>query len=206
MKSTFALLLALLGSAPIAFAQLPPLPQPAKPDKAGELMKSAYLKYQKKDLNGASADLDEAKKIIDSKRQEQAGKLFPEVEGWTSTQLRQEEVPLVGGTRLHRTYSTKGKDVVAEVIMDSPLVEKLGALFANPEIAQASGQSVRRMDGFDALIKDDNNKIELTVWLGSGMLFKLSSDKARENEIVSLAKKFDLREIAKLKRGPAEAK
>ncbi|MBP7951062.1 MAG: hypothetical protein KA004_15525 [Verrucomicrobiales bacterium] len=191
-----------LGYAASAVAQT----GPAKPDKVKDLMKSAYQKYDKGDLNGASTDLEEARKLVDGRRQDYAAKLFPDIASWTATKAEKENAALVGGTRLYRKYESGEKTILAEIIIDSPMVQQLAPLLNDQNIAKLAGYETRRIEGMEALIKPSGEKLELNVWIGSGILFKLTGEHTKENELVVFAKKFDFKAMGKLKKEAPEAK
>lgn len=206
MKLTLCLsLLACLLAQP-AMAQLPPKTSEIK-DPVTDLIRSAMAKYQKADLNGTSEDLEAARKLVDARRGDKASALLPNVTGWTSLKAEKQDAGILGGSSAwRRTYENKEKTVKAELILDSPLLQQLTPLLTNPAIAEAAGFEIRRVEGKDALVKKVGDGTELNVWVGSGILFKLTGSKMKENELVIFAKNFDLRELEKLKKEGPEKK
>jgi hypothetical protein len=193
-----------------ALAQLPPKTTEIK-DSITDLMRSAMQKYQKADLNGTAEDLEAARKLVDARRGDRAAFLLPAVNGWTSLKAEKQDAGILGGTSAwRRSYEGKDKDkdksIKAELILDSPLVAQLTPLLTNPTIAQGAGFEIRKVDGRDALIKKIGEGYELNIWIGSGILFKLTSPSIKENEMVVFAKNFDFKEMAKLKKEAPDKK
>lgn len=183
-----------------ALAQLPPKATELK-DAVTDLMRSAMQKYQKADLNGTAEDLEAARKLVDARRGDRAAFLLPAVNGWTSLKAEKQDAGILGGTSAwRRSYENKDKSIKAELILDSPMVAQLTPLLTNPTIAQGAGFEIRRVDGKEALVKKTGEGGELNVWIGSGILFKLTSPNLKENEMVIFAKNFDFKEMAKLKK------
>jgi hypothetical protein len=206
MKLTLATHLASLVLAGFAVAQLPPKNGEIK-DPVTDLLRSAMQKYQKADLNGTSEDLEAARKLVDARRGDRASTLLPTVPGWTGTKAEKQDSGILGGSSAwRRSYENKDKPektVKAELVLDSPLLGQLTPLLTNPAIAKATGFEIRRVEGRDALIKPIGDGMELNVWIGSGILFKLTAAHMKENEVVVFTKNFDLKEMEKLKKDGA---
>jgi hypothetical protein len=201
LKLALVALGSLLGTS-IAVAQLPPKESHYK-DPVTDLLRSAMQKYLKGDLSGTSTDLEQAKKLVDERRADKAVTLFPTVEGWTSRKVEKQDDGLFGGgAQLQRTYDNnvkKEQRIKAEITMDSPLLKQLEPLLTNPIISKASGYETKKVQGKDALLKKTGEGAELQVWVGSGVLFKLTGSDMPENDLVTFAKNFDFDEIEKLK-------
>ena len=176
---------------------------PAPKDRAPDLFKSAFQKYSKNDLNGASEDLAAIQAIIDDRRGNFGLRQLPDIKDWQAKKAEKGAGLLGSGSTLRRVYTSKGKTVTAEIIMDSPIIQQLAPLLTNPAFASAGGFEVRRITGKEALIKP-GDPIELNLWIGAGILFKLTGTPAmKENEIVAFAKHFDFDAIEKLKKDVA---
>lgn len=171
-------------------------------DPVPDLLKSAFQKYTKHDLSGASADLAQAQKIIDERRGAFGLKQLPNIQGWTADKPERQEGALFGtGTALKRTYKKGADEIEAMILMDSPLVQQLAPLLANPQIAQGAGFEAKKVDGHDALVKAGKDKSELNIWLGEGMLFKLTgSGGISESQLTSFARQFDFKALLLLKK------
>lgn len=169
-------------------------------DKVPDLLKSAFLKYSKNDLNGAGEDLDAAKALIDERRGNFGLRQLPDIKDWHAAKAEKGAGLLGTGTTLRRVYSNNGRTIIAEILMDSPIVQQLAPLLTAPEIATAAGFETRRINGKEALIKA-GDPFELNLWIGDGILFKLSgTPKMKENELVAFAKNFDFKAIEKLRK------
>lgn len=89
-------------------------------------MKSAFTKYTKNDLGGASADLASAQKLIDERRGAFGLRQFPDIAGWSATTAERKDGAILGaGATLKRLYINGGKTVTAELMIDSPLIQQL---------------------------------------------------------------------------------
>ena len=176
---------------------------PAPKDRAPDLFKSAFQKYSKNDLNGASEDLAAIQAIIDDRRGNFGLRQLPDIKDWQSKKAEKGAGLLGSGSTLRRVYTSRGKTVTAEIIMDSPIIQQLAPLLTTPEIAAGAGFETRRITGKEALIKA-GDPIELNLWIGAGILFKLTgTPNMKENEIVAFAKHFDFDAIEKLKKDVA---
>jgi hypothetical protein len=201
LKLSLIVLVSFIGSS-IATAQLP-TKEPTLKDPVTDLLRSAMQKYLKGDLSGTSTDLEQAKKLVDERRADKAVTLFPTVEGWTSRKVeKQGEGLFGGGAQLQRTYDNnvkKEQRIKAEITMDSPLLKQLEPLLTNPIVSKASGYDSRKIQGKDALLKKTGDGAELQVWIGNGIVFKLTGSETAEDDLAAFAKNFDFDEIEKLK-------
>ncbi len=177
-------------------------------DPVIQLLKTAHTSYTKKDYAAASADLGKAQKLIDELRSNLGGVLLVDIAGWEGSKPEKVDATAAGNGRvLKRTYLSSGKQVGAEIIMDSPLVEKLAPLLTNEFVAKGAGFSKERIDGREALVKTSpkDKSSELNVWLGNGVLFKLTGNaEVPPAELAALARKFDLKAMDGLKKEAAE--
>jgi hypothetical protein len=200
-RSAFLCLALLVG---IARGQKPSAtlaPDPKK-DPVLLLLRSAHEKYTKRDTTGATADVAEALKLLEAQKAATAGILLPELEGWTATAVEKSDLGGLGKVTKRSYVNVKdGRQVEAELTIDSPAVEKLSPLLSNDLVAQGAGFKKARVDGMNGLTKENDKGTELNLWFGGASLFKLTSKGAnavKASDLETLARKFDLKGMAAL--------
>ncbi len=104
-------------------------------DQIGEALKA----YEKKDYSTATTALDAASTMIRQKRAETIADLLPKpLSGWSAGEPETSQAGaalLGGGISATRKY-TKGKMMVkVSVVTDSPMLQAMSMMFANPQFA-----------------------------------------------------------------------
>jgi hypothetical protein len=168
-----------------------------KPEPFEDALREAVKQYRAGKIDEARAAMDKAKGVLDQQQATLIKSSLPDApEGWKAESIKTEEVPsLMGGGRvMKRSYLQKdgAKEMLLEVIYDSPTVKLIIGLVANDVVAEAQGFKVRRVGGDRALIKQNGEAIEVNLPLDERILVKITgSHGATEEDALKLIRDLD---------------
>ena len=170
MMSRTALLAAAVAGA-LSFSSLA-----ARADDISDGLAKAAELYAKGDLAGAQKEIAFANSAIAQKLNEAYGGTFPEPPaGWTADEVSAESMAMMGmGQTVSRTYtdSASGGTVKLSLVADSPMLQSLGMIFANPMMAAQAGFQRVRIGGEEAMMQADkaSNTTQIMMPLAGGRL------------------------------------
>jgi hypothetical protein len=174
---------------------------PANADEIGDTIKEALNAYEKGDITQAKEDLQYALELL---KQASGGKLksfFPEpLEGWKASEIEDQSqgaAMLGGGVFLHRTYKKGDAEVTIEFVSDSPVVQSVGMMLANPMFA---GGALKRIHREKALIeyRSDEKKGKLTIIVNNKVMISIEGEGVSKEDLIAYAKAIDIEGMKKL--------
>ncbi len=120
-------------------------------------------RYADGDYGDVKQDLDYLQQLVAQKRLEALSTLLPEpLDGWTAADVQNTNAGAFGGgLNASRQYSKDGEQVTVSIVVDSPILSQLGAIFANPSFAQASGATILRINGQQVVAQEGDLRIGL---------------------------------------------
>lgn len=170
MMSRTALLAAAVAGA-LSFGSLS-----ARADDISDGLAKAAQLYAAGDLAGAQKEIGFASTAIAQQLNEAYGATFPEAPaGWTSSEASAESMAMMGmGQTVSRTYtdSAGGGTVTLSLVADSPMLQSLGMIFANPMMAAQAGFQRVRIGSEDAMMQADKSSgtTQIMLVLAGGRL------------------------------------
>jgi hypothetical protein len=171
-------------------------------DFTDELDKARQL-YEKHDLKGSSTELGFAARVLNDKRVALYAALFaPAPSGWKVDESDSDHgtggalaSQMMGGAvMVERTYRQDDGDgeIRAEVLAESPMIQSMAVLAANPMYMDKGAKRVSIGDGNAVLKYDDGEKSgELTLVVGASSI-KLTGNAVSSDAMVTLLKDFAL--------------
>jgi len=124
-------------------------------DDISNTLEEALASYKKGDVSQTKEDLIYVLELLKQKSGDAIKAYLPEaLEGWEAEEAKSETAGagmLGGGTVLSRLYKKEKSKVTVEIVTDSPLIQSLGSVFANPMFA--SGGEIKRINREKAMIK-----------------------------------------------------
>ncbi len=170
-----------------------------KGDAFEEGMRQAFADYQKGDHEAVTEKLRELLKLMEEKTVEKVAELLPKtIEYWQGGDLKRDDMALLGGgVSLSRTYTAAKREVTVKVVKDSPLAKQVIPLLGNPDLIALSGRKTHRISGQTAVMENDK-KLQMVID-GRILLEITAAQEATEKEIIAIARKLDLAELAKMK-------
>jgi len=130
----------------VALLLLAGLGQHAVADDVTDEINQALKAYQGGDSKTAIAALDAAANLLRQGRADALKKLLPPVPpGWTADEAETVAIGaamLGGGTTASRTYHNGAQQIEVQIIMDSPMLQGMAALFSSPFAAMGGMKTV----------------------------------------------------------------
>lgn len=180
----------------------PPLAAPLAADEIREQLDLAIELYEEGDLSGAVTELEFAIGEIQAKLGGLYAETFPPPPaGWTAEEASQEAAAafMGGGTMVNQSYREDGGNgtMEAQLIIDNPMIQGMGALFSNPAMMAANPNMSRiRMGRENAILDFDPvaGRGEITFMAGGGraMLKVEGNGLSSGDQLVELLKAWDM--------------
>ncbi len=183
-------------------SSIPPLGAkdvPIKGDPFEEGMRQAYADYRKGDSEAVTAKLRELLKLMEDKGAAKVGGILPDsLNGWKGESLKNDDLGVVGGgVAVSRNYVSGKHEITVKVTKDAPVVKQLLPLLTNQDLIRLSNRKTHLISG-ETAIMDGERKLQM-VLDGRILLEMTGSVGTGEKELVDLARKLDLRALAKMK-------
>jgi hypothetical protein len=160
--------------------------------------------YREGNYSEAVTSLNLAVQQIQEKKGSTLADLLPEpLEGWTAEAAQPEVAAaamLGGGLRVERTYRRDQASVQIQIVSDSPMLQAIMMMFANPMFASADGGRMERFGRQKAIVKFDpeSGRGSINAVVANRLLISLDSRGASEEELRSYAAAVDFEKIAAL--------
>ncbi|BCX48791.1 conserved hypothetical protein [Haloferula helveola] len=170
-----------------------------KRDPVEDTLREAWAEYKTGNYDVTREKLAEVMKMLEEKDAEKIEELLPkELDGWEGETLQRDDLGAVGGgLSISRLYEDDKKKVTVKVVKNSPLMKTLIPLLANEQLIELSGRKTHRISG-ETAVMDGPKKLQMVL---DGRIYVelAGSGEAEEKDIVSLARKLDLRALEKIK-------
>lgn len=131
-------------------------------DQVGEALKA----YKKKDYSTAAAALDAAATLVRQKRADVIAALLPKpLSGWEADEAKSSHAGAAmfgGGISAERRYRNGDKEVKVSVVTDSPMIQAMSMMFANPQFAGPDNKLVV-ISGQKAIYNSEENSYQAMV-------------------------------------------
>lgn len=187
--------------AALALATLLSLPAQAGDDVTAA-MDEARAAYGKGDMSKAAAQLDYAATLIRQKKAESFKALLPEpLSGWEAGEAQSAAAGAMmfgGGITASRDYSKGEATVHLELVADSPMLQAMLGLVANPAMATMSGGKIVQINGQTAIVQNPAQNPELSLVVAGRILVTVRGNGASLDEVQDYAKAVDLEKLEKL--------
>lgn len=201
-----------------SFAILIALPARAADDVVNQI-NEGLTAYKAGKLSQAASELEFAIQAIRQKQAEGLKEVFPKPPaGWKAEDpevgAAGSMAMMGGGISAKCTYTsekaipTDPKDpeageqnpsVQVEIVGESPLLQGMMAMMANPMFATSGGGKMVKLASYKALLKaEKNSRVELSVVVGNKLLVTVKGDDgAVEKDVMAIAKGVDFAKLEK---------
>lgn len=166
---------------------------PAAADEVTETIQSALDAYNDGDLSYAAEELNFALQLLKEMRAGDLQAFLPEpMDGWTREIDADAAAGLaiMGGTGAAAEYSSGSDDFTITLMMDSPMIAGMAAMFTNPAIAASGGGKMIRV-GREKFMSMDGT---ITGLIGNRVLIQAEGDDT--DAIVAHLETMDLRALS----------
>lgn len=176
--------------------------QAARADEVSDGIAKANELYAAGDYAGALRELGFATTGIQARMNDSYGTTFPEAPaGWTADAVDAQNVAAMGlGQNLSRTYTDpNGNSVKLSLAVDSPLLQTMGMIFANPMLAAQAGYQRLRVGNEDAMLQDDKaGNISIMLAIGGRLLLTAETSSVPLDQVKALFTAWKIAELKKL--------
>lgn len=171
-------------------------------DDISDTLEEALASYKQGDVSQTKEDLVYVLELLKQKNGDAIKAYLPEaLEGWEAEESKSETAGagmLGGGTVLSRLYKKDKSKITVEIVTDSPLLQSLGSMFANPMFA--SGAEMKRINREKAMIKYNNKQEsgEISLMIDKRFMVTVKGTKILKEELVDYVKAIDFKSLKKL--------
>ena len=181
----------------------------ASADKVTDSIERAQKAYSAGKLSTAARQLQlGVARIRRALAKEYEKTLPPAPDGWTArkSRSRRQTFGMMGGgvtvTKRYRPSSGSGS-ATAQMIIDSPLLATMGAIYGNPAMAQNAGYEPFEIDGLNqpAFIKfdEDRKRGEVVILIAGRIFLKVQVTRvADEDALKALGKGWNIKRIKEI--------
>lgn len=195
-----------LKAAVLASVLMLPTLQSAVADEVVEQLELGLELYQEQEYGAAITELEFAIEDIRKMMSALIAQTFPEApDGWTAQEANSGSAGGgaaamfgAGGTSLERLYRQEGGDgqMTASMMLDSPLIQSMGAMFSNPAIIAAQPNMERVRLGREAAVvkwQPERARAEVTLMLDGRIMMQVKGENLDSQEVaVDLMRDWDL--------------
>lgn len=168
-------------------------------DDVTETMEEALSAYNKGDYAQATEDITYVLELIKQKKGKNLKTYLPEaLEGWKADEAKSETAGagmLGGGTTLSRSYHKDESQITIEIITDSPLLQSIGMMIANPMFA--SGGELKRINREKVMIKynEKQESGDISLVLDKRFMITVKGKKISKEDLINYAKAIDFKKL-----------
>ena len=183
-----------------------PVSQSVLADEVGEQSELGLELYHEQEYGAAITELEFA---IEDMRKMMSGLIaqtFPDApDGWTANEATSGSAGGgaaamfgAGGTTLERTYQKDdgNAQLTATMMLDSPLIQSMGALFSNPAMIAAQPNMERIRLGREAAVvkwEPERSRAEVTLLLDGRIMMQVKGENIESQDVaVDLMRDWDL--------------
>lgn len=173
-------------------------------DEVTDAIDEGIKAYKAGEYTNAAGQLDYAAQLIRQMKGSQIRDVLPKpLPGWTGEDATSEAAGAAmfgGGVSAERNYRSGQKAVKAQITGDSPLLQGLMMMFANPAFATQGGGRMQTIKGQRALVKMEPaaNKGEISLVVGQRYLVQISGTNVGKDDLVAYAEAMDYDRLLKL--------
>lgn len=170
-----------------------------KEDAVEMALREVFITYKTGDDEAALTQMRKLVKLMEEKGATAVGDKLPaEIGEWKGEAMKKDDIAMIGGgISISRVYLNNDQKVTVKVMKDAPAIRPFLALVGNKEFLALSGRKTISIAGEDAAM-ERAHKLQLV--LDKRIYVELDgNEKVEERDLVSLARKLDLRALSKLK-------
>ena len=170
-------------------------------DDVEESIKEALQSYKKGEYKDAVDSLNYASQIIQQKRGSSLESFLPEpLKGWTAQKSSSQAAGAAmfgGGITAEREYRKGSSSITVQIITDSPLMQSVMMMFANPMFATADGGKLERIGRQKAIVKydADSKDGDIKIVIANRFLVSVEGQGITGEELRAYAKAIDFKKI-----------
>ena len=165
-------------------------------DEVTDAINEALSSYQSGDLTNAAAQLDYASTLVRQNKAQSLVALFCEpLEGWTSDEADSNAAAgafLGGGISASKRYSKGESEVTINLFVDSPMLQSVSMMLANPAMLGMTGGKLVKVQGYKAILQSESDEHELSFVVNNALLTMKGSYGTTKDELMAYASALNL--------------
>ncbi|CAA6807463.1 MAG: Unknown protein [uncultured Sulfurovum sp.] len=171
-------------------------------DDISDTLEEALASYKKGDVSQTKEDVIYVLELLKQKNGNTLKEhLPPALDGWEAEEAKSETAGagmLGGGTVLSRSYKKDKSKIVIEIITDSPLLQGLGSMFANPMFN--SGGEIKRINREKATVKYNKKREsgEIVLMLDKRFVINVKGTNVSKEVLIEYAEAIDFKALKKM--------
>lgn len=173
-------------------------------DEVTDAIEEGLEAYKDKDFSAAGESLMYAAQLIRQRKSKQLQKLLPDApSGWKANTSKDNvsATGVMGGAVMaERRYKKGSSSVTVSLTTDSPMLQSMAMMFANPMIASSGGARLTKIKRNKAIVKykESNQRGEVTLIVDNKVLVAVKGSKVGEDELLEFAKAIDYKALKNL--------
>ncbi|WP_147302271.1 hypothetical protein [Thalassotalea euphylliae] len=168
-------------------------------DEIKEAIDSALNHYQKGEYKDAISQLQYATSLLQQQKADNIVNIFPEpLSGWQADQAESQiagAMMMGGGISANRRYTKDNQSIEIELMVDSPMLQTMLAMFNNPAMITMSGKRLTKINGNNAMYDQNGNNIELIFVVNNNALFTLRGRNTSKQDVEAYAKAIKIDQL-----------
>ena len=169
-----------------------------------EAINEALQSYKDGKFSDAMGSLNYASQLIGQKKGGELQTFLPEpLGGWQADEATSQAMGAAmfgGGVSAERRYNKNSSSVTVQIVTDSPLLQGMMMMLANPAMAGADGGRMDKIAGEKAIVhynpQDKNGKIMLII--ANRFLITVEGDEVSLGDLKAYAGKIDYKKLGAL--------
>lgn len=175
---------------------------PAYADDVTDSINEALEYYNTGKYGDAVGSLNYAAQLIGQKKGGQLEDFLPKpLSGWTAEAADSQAAGAAmfgGGISASRRYNKESASVHVQIVTDSPMLQGMAMMFANPMIAASDGGKLEKIKGQKAIVKYSEADKEGTInmMVANRFLVTIDGRDVTKEDLTAYAKAFDYEKLA----------
>lgn len=173
-------------------------------DEVTDAINEALQSYKDGKFSDAMGSLNYAAQLVGQKKGGDLQAFLPEpLGGWQADEATSQSMGAAmfgGGVSAERRYTKDSSSVTVQIVTDSPMLQGMMMMLANPAMAGADGGKMERIAGEKAIVnynaQEKNGKITLVI--ANRFLVTLEGDETSLADLKAYTGKIDYKKLAAL--------
>ncbi len=173
-------------------------------DDVTESIAEAVKSYESGEYSDAVEDLNYALELIKQKKSEGLQNYLPKpLSGWTAKDATSQTAGSAmfgGGITTEREYKKDRSRIKIQIMADSPILQGMMGLFANPMFATSDGGKLERINRQKAIVKYNSERKQgnIKIVVAKRFLVSIEGTKVSREDLISYAKAIDYKKIKEM--------
>ncbi len=177
---------------------------PVLADDVKDSIDEGLKHYDKGEFAEAVQSLDYAAQLIRQKKGGQLEVFLPNpISEWKAEDAKSQVVGAAmfgGGVTAERSYVKGDSRINVQILTDSPMMQAMMMMFANPMMATSEGGKLEKINGEKAIVKysNDTRHGDIHVVVANRYLITIQGNNVARQDLISFARGIDFKKLAEM--------